>query len=301
MVYVKPTSDIFIKYLFGREEDKGLLLNFVNSVQENMNFPFIKDIELKNTFNIKNLALDKESVLDIKAVSETGEIYNIEVQTSGDNIFRHRSLYYWSRLYSSQLKEGEIYGSLCPVICINILDFHLFKETGRYHLCFMLREFSDPELFLSDHLVMHYLELPELKGYNKGKQLEKWLYYLKNEGKTEGDEAMRILLKENPEINKAHDKYVAFTRDEELLDAYEAHMKWQRDYNSGIESARREGEKKGIRIGEERGRQEGRQEGLEKGQYLAQLAMAEKMLKKGYDIETVSEFTQIPVSDLKKI
>jgi len=153
----------------------------------------------------------------------------------------------------------------------------------------MLREFSDPELFLSDHLVMHYLELPELKDYNKGKQLEKWLYYLKNEGKTEGDEAMKILLKENPEINKAHDKYVAFTRDEELLDAYEAHMKWQRDYNSGIESARREGEAKG--------REEGRQE----GQYLAQLAMAEKMLKKGYDIETVSEFTGIPVSDLKKI
>jgi predicted transposase/invertase (TIGR01784 family) len=82
LVYVKPTSDIFIKYLFGREEDKSLLLNFVNAVQENMNFPRIKDIELKNTFNIKNLALDKESVLDIKAVSETGEIYNIEVQTS---------------------------------------------------------------------------------------------------------------------------------------------------------------------------------------------------------------------------
>lgn len=297
MVYVKPTSDIFIKYLFGREEDKSLLLDFVNSVQENMNFPLIKDIELKNTFNIKNLVPDKESVLDIKAVSETGEIYNIEVQTSGDNIFRHRSLYYWSRLYSSQLKEGEMYGRLCPVVCINIIDFHLFKETGRYHLCFMLREFSDPELFLSDHLIMHYLELPELKDYNKGKQLEKWLYYLKNEGKTEGDEAMRILLKENPEINKAHDKYVAFTRDEELLDAYEAHMKWKRDYNSGIESARREGEAKGIRIGEERGRQAGRQEGL----YIAQVAVAEKMLKKGYDIETVSEFTQIPVSDLKKI
>jgi predicted transposase/invertase (TIGR01784 family) len=82
LVYVKPTSDIFIKYLFGREEDKSLLLNFINAVQENMNFPRIKDIELKNTFNIKNLALDKESVLDIKAVSETGEIYNIEVQTS---------------------------------------------------------------------------------------------------------------------------------------------------------------------------------------------------------------------------
>lgn len=104
---------------------------------------------------------------------------------------------------------------------------------------------------------------------------------------------MRILLKENPQINKAHDKYVAFTRDEELLDAYEAHMKWKRDYYSGIESARREGKEEGI--------EEGREEGIEEGEYLAQLAIAKKMLKKGYDIETVSEFTGIDSSDLKKI
>ena len=136
---------------------------------------------------------------------------------------------------------------------------------------------------------MHYLELPELKDYNHGKQLEKWLYYLKNEGKAEGDEAMKILLKENPSINKAHEKYISFTKDEDLIDAYEAHMKWKRDYYSGIESAKREG------------LEEGRQEGRQEGEYLAQLAMAEKMLKKGYDIETVSEFTGIDTLELKKM
>ncbi|SLM31337.1 hypothetical protein MTBBW1_300068 [Desulfamplus magnetovallimortis] len=155
MIYVKPTSDIFIKYLFGKEEHKSLLL-----------------------------------------------------------------------------------------------DFELFRETGRYHLGFMLRECRDPELYLTDHLVLHFLELPGLGNYNKEKQLEQWLYYLKNEGKTEGDEAMKILLKENPQISKAHEKYEAFTRDEALLDAYEAHMKWKRDYYSGIESARLEGEKIGVGKGE---------------------------------------------------
>jgi len=309
LVYVKPTSDIFIKYLFGKEEHKSLLLDFINSVQINKNFSLIKDVEIKNTFNIKNLVFDKESVLDIKGVAENGEIYNIEVQTSGDDIFKHRSLYYWSRLYSSQLEQGVLYEKLCPVICINIVDFNLFSETGRYHLCFMLREFDNPQLFLTDHLVMHYLELPELKDYNHGKQLEKWLYYLKNEGKAEEDEAMRILLKENPSINKAHEKYISFTKDEELIDAYEAHMKWKRDYYSGIASAKREGkeegmrvgEEKGIRVGKEEGMRVGEEKGIEKGQYITQRAIAEKMLQKGYDFEDVSEFTGIDISELKKM
>jgi predicted transposase/invertase (TIGR01784 family) len=214
-----------------------------------MNFPLIKKVELKNPFNIKNLVFDKESILDVKAVSETNEIYNIEVQTSGNKIFKNRSLYYWSKLYSSQLEEGDLYKKLYPVICINILDFSLFKENGRYHLCFMLREHNTPNLYLTDHLVIHFLELPEIDTYDKAKQLDKWLYYLKNEGKTEGDEAMKILLKENPQISQAHEKYEAFTRDEELLEAYNAHIKWKRDYYSGIDSAREEGIEEGLEKG----------------------------------------------------
>ena len=68
-----------------------------------------------------------------------------------------------------KLEEGVFYDKLYPVICINIIDFELFKETGRYHLCFMLRERNNPELYLTDHLVMHFLELPKLTNYNEEK------------------------------------------------------------------------------------------------------------------------------------
>ena len=43
-----------------------------------------------------------------------------------------RSLFYWAKIYYSQLKKGQKYRELCPVIAINILDFNLFKD-----LCFM--------------------------------------------------------------------------------------------------------------------------------------------------------------------
>ncbi|MBF0231015.1 MAG: PD-(D/E)XK nuclease family transposase [Desulfamplus sp.] len=32
MPYIKPTSDIFIKYLLGTEDHKDLLLSFINKV-----------------------------------------------------------------------------------------------------------------------------------------------------------------------------------------------------------------------------------------------------------------------------
>ncbi|PIE71810.1 MAG: hypothetical protein CSA22_00970 [Deltaproteobacteria bacterium] len=289
MKYIHPTSDIFIKYLFGMEADSPLLKDFINATQQQYDLPRIKSLTVRNPFNLKTIHFEKESVLDIKAISETGEIFNIEVQTSGNEIFKNRSLYYWSKLYTAQLEQGKAYKVLHPVICINILDFNLFSDESRYHLCFMLRDLKDPELFLTDHLAIHYLELPKLSHYHTDNELEKWLYYLKHEGKPEEDEQMRILLKENPNLKKAHEKYVSFTLDSELVDAYEAHMKWKRDYATGVDEART------------KGREEGRQEGRQEGSRQSKMEIAKKMLDKGAEIDFISECTGIDPNALKKI
>ena len=274
MPYVKPTSDIFIRYLFGSEENKFLLQAFINAVLENSEFPRIKTLELKNPFNLKKILYDKESVLDVKAVDETGQIFNIEVQTSGSGDFKHRTLYYWAKLYASQLKVGDVYNRLYPAVCINILDFKFFDEFEKYHSTFMVREKDEPDFFLSRHLVIHFLELPKFKDMEKGKKLSHWLYYLKTEG-TE-DEKMKVLLNENEHIEKAHDRYIAFTRDEELLEAYEAREKWKKDYNSGLFNAKREG------------KIEGKKE------------TAVKMLQKGFELKTICELTGISMNELQQ-
>ncbi|PIE69514.1 MAG: hypothetical protein CSA21_02485 [Deltaproteobacteria bacterium] len=312
---------MFMKYLFGMEGDTLLLKEFINATQKNCGLPLMARLEVKNPFNLKTISYDKESVLDIKAVSETGEIFNIEVQTSRDEVFTNRSLYYWARLYGSQLEHGDQYDILSPVICINILNFKLFAEQNRYHLCFMSRELEDPELFLTDHMAIHFLELPQLLDYHAGNELEKWLYYLKHEGNPEEDENMRLLLQENAGLAKAHEKYLSFTRDPELVDAYEARRKWKLDHNSALGAALRRGLKQGLEQGREegleqgleqglmqgreqgleQGREQGLEQGLKKGVLRSQMDIVKNMLSKGYDYHAISECTGIALADVKNL
>ena len=48
---------------------------------------------------------------------------------SEESKMHKRSLFYWAKLYASQLNKGRSYKELCPVITINILGFNLFKDT----------------------------------------------------------------------------------------------------------------------------------------------------------------------------
>lgn len=90
--YINPVRDIFIKFLFGSEENKDLLLSFINSVMEDSGFPKIVKVHLKNPFNYKEFSVDKESILDVRAEDEEGTIFNIEVQANDLMYFKNRSL-----------------------------------------------------------------------------------------------------------------------------------------------------------------------------------------------------------------
>ncbi|WP_246052249.1 Rpn family recombination-promoting nuclease/putative transposase, partial [Desulfobotulus mexicanus] len=101
--YVKPTSDIFIKYLFGKEEHKPILIDFINAVMKNSGFPLITDLVIKNPFNIQTILNAKETILDIKAKSSDGRWIDIEMQNSDKGFFGERLLYYCTALSGDQL------------------------------------------------------------------------------------------------------------------------------------------------------------------------------------------------------
>ena len=226
--YVKPWADIFIRYLFGRPANEKLLLSFTNAVLEDSGIPTIVTLEIKNPFNLADEMLAKESILDIKATDEHGAIYDIEVQTGGDPLFRNRSLYYWAKNYGSQLDKGEDYDQLKPVICINILNFVLIKELPAMHTCFMLLEKNNPEFALTRHCMLHFLELPKLnKKNNFSNNLERWLTFLKAEGQEE--ETMKVIMDDDAIFVKAHEEYTSFTRNDRMREIYEAREKALKD------------------------------------------------------------------------
>ncbi len=241
---IKPTSDIFFKYLLGSERNKSLLLSFLNAVQVDSEFKLITSVEIKNPFNLKKYPIDKESILDIKATDENGRQYDVEMQASGDAAFKNRSLYYWAKLYASQLEEGDVYSRLNPTICINVLDFILFKELDTVHTCFLPIEKDHTKFVLTDHLLLHFLEIPKLENKLKRDKLNKWLSFFKNEGQKE--DIVKILIKDDEDIAKAHAEYQRFTQDEEMLALHESRQKWKHDYNSSMALA----EEKGIEKGE---------------------------------------------------
>ncbi len=92
---------------------------------------------------------------------------------------------------------------------------------------------------------------------------------------------MRILLKENPNLHQAHEKYVSFTMNPELVDAYEARMKWQLDHDSALDDALAKGR--------------------EEGSLRSKITIAQKMLDKGYDYGVISECTGMDVTELEKL
>ena len=81
--YVKATSDVFIKYMFGMDtkQSNHLVLSFINSVLGDSGYPTITKVIQKNPYNYKEFIDDKESILDIKIEDENHKLYNVEMQS----------------------------------------------------------------------------------------------------------------------------------------------------------------------------------------------------------------------------
>jgi len=280
--FVKPSSDIFVKFLFGSEENSDILLEFINAVLTNIGFDKITSVEIKNPFNIKDFVFDKETILDVKATDEKGRIYDIEIQSFGNDIFINRSLYYWSKLYSAQLNEAEVFKKLKPVICINILDFELFDSVASYFNSFLLKELKTNEI-LTDHLSLNFIELPKLIEINKNNELDKLSYFLKKEG-TE-DSMLETLIKDDSILKKAHNQYERFTSDDKMRELYESHQMYVKDKNTLIEIAREEGELKGALKGKIEGKIED-----------ARLMKQEKI-----DIKIISKITGLSIKEIEML
>ncbi|MGL5798208.1 MAG: Rpn family recombination-promoting nuclease/putative transposase, partial [Cetobacterium sp.] len=116
--------------------------------------------------------------LDVKAVANDGTIINVEIQLRNEYNMPKRTLYYWSKLYSEQLKSGENYLNLNRTICINILNFIEFKETLGYHSVFKILEEKE-KIVLNKDFEIHFLELPKLIKFSKDDPLSGWGMFLK--------------------------------------------------------------------------------------------------------------------------
>jgi len=163
---MSPKVDFAFKLLFGDPKNIDLLKSLLNAI---LNVPSeeLETIEIINNELLREFKEDKKGILDVRAKTKEGKEINIEIQVLATEYMAQRTIYYWSKMYTNQIKSGDTYDKLKECIAINIIDFKCIP-LDKIHTSFHITE-DETGYKLTDVLEIHYLELPKLED-DKSKQ-----------------------------------------------------------------------------------------------------------------------------------
>lgn len=236
----------------------------------------ITNIKLdKNPILEKDIANDKIGILDIRAEIDEYIDCNIEMQIVDRKNIEKRLLFYWSKMYVQNIKQGQNYEKLKKTIVILFIDYELesLKELEKYKTKWNLREEENSQIVLTDVLELYIIEMPKAKEKEKkGKkqELDLWVEFIESPEEFDMEKA-------NKEIKEAKEKLEEISRDER-----EQELAFQRE----------------IYIMDQKAIEDG---GFDKGVESATLNIAKKMKKQKLAIEIISEVTGLTKEVIEKL
>lgn len=246
--------DFAFKQLFGTSGSEEILITFLNAMLKNSLESPIQSLQFEDPHLHREHEEDKLSILDVSATLNTGTRINIEIQMNNHHDILKRSLYYWSRLYASQLKKGKPYSSLHKTITINLLNFSMFKEYEDFHTKGKLWNIQQQQL-LSDDIEIHIVEIPKLLQQWREEKVNPWedsfvrwlLLLPANEDEHLTHTLEAIAMNQDPILQKAMDKWEHMSQDASFRKEYEAREKALMDEAAGIAHALNKGIQQGKR------------------------------------------------------
>ncbi|MFK4427304.1 putative transposase/invertase (TIGR01784 family) [Bacillus sp. RC51] len=288
--------DFAFKQLFGTNGSEDILIAFLNAMlQDSLESP-IASLQLEDPHLHREHANDKLSILDISATLNTGTKVNVEIQLNNNHDMMKRSLYYWGKLYTSQLQKGMPYSALRKTITINLLNFIMFLDHKEFHTMGTLWNTQQQKL-LSDDIEIHIVEIPKLteqwheEKVNPWKDpFVRWLLLLSaNEDEHLTKTLEDIAMNQDPILQKAINKWERMSQDSSFRQAYEAREKVLMDEAAKFAHAEKEGMKRGIEKGMEKGIQQGK------------IQMIKGMYELGIPLETISQASKLSVHEVEHI
>jgi predicted transposase/invertase (TIGR01784 family) len=173
----------------------------------------------------------------------------IEMQLWNVEAFQKRVVYNLCKTYGNQLKSGQGYFDLNPVIALTITDFKLFPATEKVISCFYFQEAEDHSPYQENELKMVFVELPKFT-----KQLEeleslidKWIFFIKEAPSLE---IIPDKMKEIPQLEKALNIANQAGLSVEELEKIRKQEMFLEDRRGALSLAKREGREEGREEGE---------------------------------------------------
>jgi predicted transposase/invertase (TIGR01784 family) len=166
-------------------------------------------------------------------------------------------LFYWAKLYASQIGRGQSHAELEPCVSIFLLNFTELPGL-RLHSTFRVLEVSSHEPF-SEALELHIVELPKLLDGETDEETElvRWARFLA----ANSDEQLAALAKEDPVMQKAKEALDLLSAEPSAQELARQREFGMIGYQLDLQAARRQGEAAGRADGELKGRANGLHEG----------------------------------------
>lgn len=274
---LRPTNDIVFQMLFSTvnvEIIKGLISALLESEINSLELDLNKQLQGDEVD-------DKIGIVDLRAKIDNNIECEIEMQMIYSKNFIPRLLYYWSKLYSNQLKKGKKYDALNKTISIAIINKNVPELKGLLsHTKWQIRESGNYRKILTDKLEIHIIEIrkaiEEYKNNRKNERLQ-WMMFLNNPDSKEVDSIM----KDNIKIKEAKNTLNYLSQDEKNQRIAELRLKNILDkqdiYATGVDI------------------------GIEKGIKREKENIIIEMLKAKEPIEKIMKFTNAKKQEIEKI
>jgi predicted transposase/invertase (TIGR01784 family) len=269
---VSPENDLVFKHLFGKPEHSDILAGFLSAVLQRPPEEFA-ELEFLDPHLVPDVADGKLVILDVRVKTAAGKTVDIELQVYRSPDMQARIIYYLSRLIAGQLKKGDEYGILKPVVGIVIADHAMMGAEPAFHNVYRFLNEQSHRPF-SDLLEIHTLEVPKMTETDNEQEMKliNWLKFFKSETAVE----MAKAATGDPAIQKAMDLVMQLSDDDQFQAEVWAREKAILDYNFFVGGARREGI------------EEGRAEGIKLGEARATARVLE-LLAQGYTAQQIRE------------
>lgn len=243
----------------------------------------------------------KLGILDVMVEMEDGSKVNMEMQVAYFGWWSSRVLFYVSKTYSGQIREGEDYDVLKKCIHVSILDFIHFPQDKK---CYRKIAFCDVETGeqYTDLMELHILELKKLSPGDQNEEgVIRWMRFFVGKNRKEFED----MAKTDEYIEEAYDELKKLSMDEQKRMEYEARQKAIRDYNSQMKSAREYGLKLGREEGIEQGIKQGIQQGIQQGKAQGERSALQKLIRKkkekGMSLAMIAELLEMDPKEVVEL
>ncbi len=302
--YIPLKIDIVFKHLF--TSDLISLASLISSILFPNGENKVVEISIISSEIIPLFQGGKRTFLDLKTIARLESMtledpfIQIELQVYEQTGYVQRSLFYATGLIQSQLKVGDSYFQITPVIQINLLDFELLP-TENIVSRYLLKEEKSNHV-LTNLFQMIYVEMSKFRVKNISElktERDIWFYLLNNMETLTEEKRMEILTKK-PDLKNAFDVLDLYATDPDKRRELEERLRADKNYAYELAAKFEQGLEKGLEQGLEKGLEQGLEKGLEQGELKKAIETARRMREENFPQDQILRITGLSEFQLRE-